>query len=333
MKIAFFEIEDWEKPFLEQKLAGHELVFYTHPLKIENMDQAKHADVVSLFIYSQITKEILDQLPDIKLFTTRSTGTDHIDLAGCKEKHIAVCNVPIYGTNTVAEHTFALLLAISRRLIPSVERARRGDFSLDNLRGFDLYGKTLGVIGVGNIGKAVIRIAKGFDMWVLGYSRSQNAQTASELGFQYVDLETLLRSSDIVSLHVPFNKETLHLINKQNISLFKPGSILINTARGGIVETEAILIGLERGILKAAGLDVLEEECMVKEERQLLTEQFLKECDIKTQLLNHVLLTKEKVIITPHNAFNSAEALQRILDVTVQNIQSFAQHSPKNVVR
>lgn len=332
MKIAFFEIEGWEKSFFEEKLAGHELHFDEGPLSFETLENVKDFEIISGMIYSEFQKDTLDRLPQLKMLTTRSTGFDHIDLEYCLSRNIVVCTVPEYGSNTVAEHTFALILALARSLIPSVERTKRGDFSLHGLRGFDLYGKTIGIVGVGNIGRAVIKIAKGFGMNVIAFTRNPTAELAGELGVQFVQFEELLASSDVVSLHVPYNKSTHYLINKENIRMCKKGSILINTARGGVVQTEAVLIGLDEGILRGVGLDVLEEECMVKEERQLLTEQFLKECDIRTQLLNHVLLTKENAIITPHNAFNSTEALQRIVDTTIQNIIAFVENKPINVV-
>ena len=169
-------------------------------------------------------------------------------------------------------------------------------------------------------------------MDVLAYARHPDVELAKKVGFMYVDLEHLLSASDIVSLHVPLTQQTKHMINKHNIHTMKKGSLLINTARGGLIETEAILMGLQEGILKGAGIDVLEEEVNIKEERQLLSEKFLLENDIKTQLLNHVLLTRDDVIVTPHNAFNSDEALHRILDVTVENIKGFAKNTPVNSV-
>ena len=156
MKIAFFEIEEWEKPYLEEKLQGHELSFNEHPLSDETIGSAVDAEVLSVFIYSDCKKELLEKLPTVKMITTRSTGWDHIDAEYCKEKNITICTVPEYGTHTVAEHTFALLLALSRKLLPSLERAKKGDFNLEGLRGFDLHHKTLGIIGVGNIGKSII---------------------------------------------------------------------------------------------------------------------------------------------------------------------------------
>lgn len=329
-KIAFFESKDWEQKFLKEKLVTHTLYFYEKPLIKGNTSLASDAEILSTFIYSQLSPDLLEDLPALKLIATRSTGFDHIDIDFCKKKKIIVCNVPAYGAHTVAEHTFALILAISRKLVPSVNRTKKGNFSIENLSGYELFGKTLGVIGVGNIGREVIKIANGFGMNVLAFSKHQNQP--ANLKLKFVDLPTLLSSSDIISLHIPYNSQTHHFINKTNINQFKKGSILINTARGGIVETEAILQGLDNGILAGAGLDVLEEECFLKEEPQLLTNEFLNKCNLKTQLLNHVLLTRDNVIITPHNAFNSQEALQEILETTAENILSFLSGKTKNAV-
>ncbi|MBI5045053.1 MAG: hydroxyacid dehydrogenase [Candidatus Levybacteria bacterium] len=331
MKLAFFEIEEWEKPFLEKKLEGNDLFFSTDPITVDSPDISE-IEVLSIFIYSKIDKELLEKMPKLKMLVTRSTGFDHLDVDVCKEKNIVVTNVPEYGTQTVAEHTFSLLLAISRKLIPSIERARKSDFTLDGLRGFDLYKKTIGVIGAGHIGQAVIKIAGAFGMDVLVYSKHHQMELALKHGFMYVDLDHLMRVSDIITFHVPLNEQTKHMLNKENITKLKKGVVILNTARGGIIETEALLMALEQGIVQAAGIDVLEEECFIKEERQLLTEQFLKECDLKTSLLNHVLVTKENVLVTPHNAFNSNEALQRILEVTVENIHAFIEQKPINSV-
>lgn len=332
MRVAFFEMEEWEIPYLQEKLAGHELSFSVDHLDEEGAKKLSDVEVLSVFIYSPLPSAVLEHMPNLKLITTRSTGYDHIDLEYCKKKNIAVCNVPNYGANTVAEHAFTLLLALSRKLIPSIERTRRGNFELQGLRGFDLHGKTIGVIGLGHIGTEVIRIAKGFGMHVVCYTRHPDEDIARKLKITFLSLPELLAVSDIVTLHVPYSKETHHLINKRNIKKFKKGSVLINTARGGLIETEALLYGLNNGILQAVGLDVLEEECGIKEERQLLSGKFKQECDLRTQLFNHVLLTKENVLITPHNAFNSNEALQTILKITTENILSFLKNSPSNIV-
>lgn len=331
MKIGIFEIEEWEEAFLKRKLPGNDLFFSPEPLTDDTQSVAD-IEILSIFIYTKITPELLEKMPKLKMIVTRSTGYDHIDIQACKKKKILITNIPEYGTQTVAEHTFALLLSLSRKIIPSVEQTRKSDFSLEGLRGFDLYHKTIGVIGAGNIGQAVIKIAKGFGMDVIVYSRTQNMELAQKLGFIYVDKEHLFKVADIITFHVPLTDETKYMVNKDTLKKLKKGVVIINTARGGILETEAILMGLEQGIIRGAGIDVLEEECYVKEERQLLTAQFLKECDLKTQLLNHVLLTKDNVLVTPHNAFNSTEALERILDVTVENIVAFEQQKPINSI-
>lgn len=330
-KIVFFEIEKWEEEYIKNSLLGFNLVFSEEKLTGENAVNFADAKIISTFIYSAINKELLDSLPTLKFIATRSMGFDHIDVEFCKEKRITVSNVPTYGSHTVAEHTFALILAISRKIVSSVEQAKRGDFSSVGLEGFDLNGKTLGVIGTGNIGTNVCEIGLSFGMKVLAFSRSQDQELITK-GIKYASLDELLAQSDIVTLHLPHNKETEHIINMQNIEKFKKGAVLINTARGALIETQAILEGLEKKILLAAGLDVLEEEAELKEERELLSSEYLKKFDIKTGLLNHVLLMRDDVIITPHNAFNSREALIQIIDTTIANIKSFQAGTPQNTV-
>jgi len=324
MKIAFFEIEDWEKDYLLKNLKGYKMSFFPEPLG--NLSKIKDCEIISPFIYSKINKEVLDSLPKLKLISTRSTGFDHIDIKEAKKRGVIVSNVPFYGENTVAEHTFALILALSRKIYQSIERTKKGDFSLDGLKGFDLKGKTLGIIGLGHIGQHVARMAKGFEMKVIAFDVHKDQKSV-----KYVPLSYLLKNSDIISLHAPYNKKTHHLINKKNIKDIKKGSLLINTARGGLVETAALIESLSNGILKGAGLDVLEEECFIKEERELLSKELPKTCDLKTVLRNHLLLHQNNVIITPHNAFNSKEALERILESTVSNIKSFIKNKPTNI--
>ena len=333
MKAAFFEIEDWEKEYISSKINNQELSFFPGPVAPENIAEIKNCQIISPFIYSKIDENILSELSELKFISTRSTGFDHIDMSETRRINILVSNVPSYGENTVAEHTFALILDLSRKIYQSINRAKSGDFSLDGLRGFDLKNKTLGIIGLGHIGQRVAKIARGFEMNVLVSDLNKDKKLVQELGFQYTDINDLLAKSDIISLHVPYNKDTDHLINLHNINLIKKGAYLINTARGGLVETTALIESLGKGILAGAGLDVLEEECFVKEERQLLSKEFPKTCDLKTVLQNHILLQQKNVIITPHNAFNSKEALERILETTVQNIQAFLIGKAINIVK
>ncbi len=332
MKIAFFEIKGWEKKYLKTRLKGHSLALYDEPLSLENVQGIKDFDVVSVFIYTKIDKQILQELPGLKLIATRSTGFDHIDLKGCKKRKIAVCNVPFYGENTVAEHTFALILSLSRNVHKAYVRVLRRDFSIEGLKGFDLKEKTLGVIGAGHIGLHVVRIAKSFGMDVLVYDLNQDKFLADVLGFEYVPFEDLLTKSDIITLHVPYNKFTHRLINKDTIKLIKKGAILINTSRGGVVETEALIEGLDKKILAGVGLDVLEGEELIREEKQLLYD--LKKSEALGNLVrDHILLSRDNVVFTPHMAFYSQEALERILETTVQNIVAFSSEKPQNVVQ
>ncbi|TSC95070.1 MAG: D-isomer specific 2-hydroxyacid dehydrogenase NAD-binding protein [Parcubacteria group bacterium Licking1014_1] len=332
-KIAFFETESWEQDYLRTQLKGFDLMFFEEKMNEENLKKIADINILSPFVYSLIDKNVIDSLKSLKYISTRSTGFDHIDLKTCRNKKIIVSNVPTYGENTVAEHTFALILDLSRKIYPSLEKTKKGDFSLDDLKGFDLKEKVLGVVGTGNIGRRVIRIAKGFQMQILAFDIKKDQKLAKKMGFKYVSLNYLFKNSDIVTLHLPYNKSTRHLIDAETLKLFKKNCYLINTARGGICDTAALLQGLKEKIFAGLGLDVLEEECFIKEEKELLDSGFKKTCDLKTILQNHILINQPNVIITPHNAFNSKEALLRILNTTIENIKSFSKNKLINLVK
>jgi D-lactate dehydrogenase len=335
-KIAFFEVEPWEQEYLKKRLKGFELNFFPDILSKKDLAQIKETEILSPFIYSKINKEVLKSLPNLKLVVTRSTGYDHVDVKAASVAGVQVANVPTYGENTVAEHTFGLILSLSRKIHTAHERTVRGDFTLDGLRGFDIAGKTIGVIGSGHIGQHVIRMAHGFEMKVLVFDPKRDKALARKFNFQYVTLDYLLRHSDIVTLHAPYNKKTHHLINKKNIKLFKDNSIIINTARGGLIDTSALIDGLRLGKLSGIGLDVLEEEkYILKEERELLSPHFSGVGQMAKEFLttiveSHILLTSDKVIVTPHNAFNSQEALERILDTSIENILNYINNKSIN---
>ena len=331
MKIAFFEIKGWEKRYLKKELKEHSLEFCSKPLSLENAQQFKNFDIISVFIYSKLDKQIIQKLGKAKLIVTRSTGFDHIDLKECQKRKITVCNVPFYGENTVAEHTFGLILSLSQNIHKAYVRTIREDYSIEGLKGFDLKGKTLGVVGAGRIGLNVIKIAKGFGMNVLAYDINKNKFLAEILGFEYVSFEELLKKSDVITLHVTYNKQTKHLINENTIKMIKKGAILINTARGGVVDTEALIEALDKKILAGAGLDVLEGEELIKEERQLLYDK-TKVKTLTSLVKNHILLSKDNVVFTPHIAFYSQESLERILETTVQNIVAFLSKNPQNII-
>jgi D-lactate dehydrogenase len=330
-KIVFTEIPDaWERDFVKNHLnAVDEIRFYAEAAQ-DRVQDLRDVSILSVFINSKIDRKLISLLPNLKLITTRSTGFDHIDLNAAQEKGIQAANVPTYGENTVAEHTFALILSLSRNLRKAYLRTVQNNFSLEGLMGFDLKGKTLGVIGTGHIGQHVIRIANGFGMNVLAYDVKKQEALAKTLNFQYVSFENLLGAADIISLHAPYLPATRHMIHKKNIGLIKKGAVLVNTARGGLIETDALVEALDKKILSGAGLDVLEEEEYLLEEKRLLenpeTEEHWRR--LQTTLKNHVLLHRENVIYTPHMAFYSYEAVQRILETTAENIQGFLAGTP-----
>ena len=332
MKIGFFELEDWEEKILKTQFLNEELVFSTEKIDSDNLPKDTSYDILSIFIDSRIDKNVLSHFPNLKFVATRSTGYEHINLLDCKEKEILVSFVPGYAENTVAEYTFGLILNLTRKIYQAIDQVKSKEFfSIANLRGIDLKDKTLGVIGVGRIGKEVIKLAKGFGMKVIAVNPSIDNLLAKSFGFTYVSLEDLLKNSDIITLHCPYNASTHHLINKNNIGLIKKGAFLINTARGGIVETEALVSALENGTIQGAGLDVLEGETDMKDELELLPKKTASEEKLKTVLYDHMLIRMPNVLITPHVAFNSKEAMARIVNTTVENIQGFMRQTPINL--
>lgn len=334
MTIAFFELEGWERDALAERLAGHDLLFYEDVLSPAHFPALAACAVVSPFIYSRIDAEALAAMPALRMVATRSTGFDHVDVAACKARGITVANVPEYGSQTVAEHTFALILALSRKLVQAYRAMRNTEARPDEarrLRGFDLRGKTLGVVGAGNIGLHVVRMAESFGMRVLVFDTQRRQTLADLLGFEYTALDALLRESDIVSLHCPATRETRHMIDRDSLAIMKRGALLINTARGELVDTAALLEALQSGQLGGAGLDVFEGEALVREEAQILSRSFDRE-QLESAIRAHQLLKRDDVIVTPHNGFNSREAVERILDTTVGNIQAFFAGLGQNAV-
>lgn len=317
MKILVFEATEYEKQRMEDALRENEVIFFEEPIHEVKLEGYADCEAISVFVHSKVTKEVLEKLPHLKVIATRSTGVDHIDSDYCNEHDVAVKNVPLYGENTVAEHTFALILSLSRKIHKSYVRSIRGNFSSEGLQGFDLQDKTIGIIGGGRIGLHVARMAKSFGMHVRVYDIKEDAFLAELINFKYVSLDELYKQSDIISLHVPLNKYTEHMINRESLKKVKTGALLINTARGGLVDTDALLAALEEGILSGAGLDVIEGEEYLMEEN--LVNSPIEEAS-KIIASSKKLLENENVVMTPHNAFNSIEAVNRIIDKTIENL-------------
>lgn len=337
MKVAFFDIDKQEKEIVLQnnliKNPDIEPVFFEEKLSHKSLHEIKNFEAISVFISSDLDEKILKKLKNLKYIITRSTGYDNIDIDYCKKNDILVSNVPNYGENTVAEYAFALILNLSRKVYAGYNRIReKGDFSIKGLQGFDLKNKTIGIIGVGSIGRNVAKIAHGFEMNILLNDFNEDKKITKQYQAEYVSLDDLLVQSDIVTLHVPYLKSTHHLINKTNIKKIKKDAYLINTSRGAVIETDALVNALKNNQLAGAGLDVLEEEGVTKDEFGFLMTTKDQEHDLKTVVANHVLIDMDNVIVTPHNAFNTKGAWERIFDSTLKSLLGYIEGKPINLV-
>ena len=289
------------------------------------------AQVLCVFVRTPVTREVLQRMPALRLVATRSAGVDHIDLDACRERGIAVVHVPDYGAATVAEHSFALLLGLARHLCEARGRALQGHFSYRGLTGFELEGKVLGVVGLGRIGTHVARIAKGFGMKVLAFDPRPEAAINSSIdsGIDSVGWSDLLERSDILSLHVPLTPQTHHLLDDKAFARIKPGVMLLNTARGGLIDEEALLRALDRGAVSGAGLDVLEHEGGAAPEAPMGCGGLGCERGWES---SHPLLRHPRVLATPHVGFNTREAVARILRETIDNIAAWQADQPRHRV-
>lgn len=322
--IYFYDATELDKEHLSAALAGtdHHWEYVTGRIEPANC----HADteVISVFAASTVTREVIEALPRLKLIACRSTGYNNIDLVAAQEHGVTVVNVPSYGDATVAEYAFMMLLALTRKL-PAVLEAEGKPVPTESLRGRDLQGKTLGVIGTGRIGQKVLKIARGFGMRTIGYDTFPKKELEKTYSFTYVELDDLLVQSDVVSLHVPYLPSTHHLLNRERLNAMKPGAILVNTARGEVVDTKALIGVLERSQLAGAAIDVVEGESLLnyREEVALLRGDELPPETLQHGIEISVLQKMPNVILSPHNAFNTVEAIERINQTTAQNIIGF----------
>jgi D-lactate dehydrogenase len=337
MKIVFVETQDDEEPFFARSLAGHEVEFVD-----ELADVPADAEIVSVFVNARVGMDFLRRHPKVRLVASRSSSCDHLDAKAAEKRGVTLVHVPDYGAATVAEHTFALILGVTRRLRSCLEAGNRGRGLVGRLRGRELRGKTLGVVGTGRVGRMVIDIAQAFGMKILAFDNDPDEAWAAQSGFRYVTLDALLRQSDVVTLHVPLNARTRHMLSARRLARCKPGFILINTARGALVDIDALLAGLKSGHIGGVGLDVLEDEAAFRADASRIIgaqivqkihamstpggdekrrEQRLRE--LQGIMRNRQLLAHENVFFTPHVGYNSVEAIERINLGTVQNIRDF----------
>lgn len=334
-KIVFFDVRDNElellKNFCNDK---YECQFIEQRLddKTELTEKMKEANVISCFTFSRVNAKVLKQFPNLELIALRSVGFNHIDIDYCQKNNIQVVNSFGYGNITVAEFAFGLILDVIRKIARSYMNLKNEHLNQDHYTGFELNGKTLGVIGTGAIGSEVIRIANGFGMKILAYDILHNKDLVNKYGVKYVLLDELLTMSDIISLHAPLTEDNFHMINDEKISLMKSTAILINTARGELIDTKALYEALSENKIFGAGLDVLEAENILTQPEITWDFDYLTSDIIRQTLINERLLKLHNVVITPHMAYNTKEAQDRILHITMNNINSFYENKLVNSV-
>jgi D-lactate dehydrogenase len=322
-KIAFFDTKSYDKTFFLEKNQqyGFEIKFYKSHLNKDNAILAKGADVVCIFVNAEVDANVIDILVEngVKLIALRCAGYNNVDLKAAKNR-IKVVRVPAYSPHSIAEYTLALMLTLNRKIHRAYNRTREGNFALEGLMGFEMIGKTAGIIGTGKIGKIVAQILKSMGINVLAYDLYPDMEFAEKNGIRYASLDELYQNSDIISLHCPLTKETEYLINEGSIAKMKEGVMIINTGRGKLINTKDLIDGLKDKKIGSAGLDVYEEESdyFYEDHSDIVIDD-----DILARLL-----TFNNVIVTSHQAFFTKEALSEIARITLQNIQDFFDGKP-----
>ena len=334
-KIIFFDVQDYEKEFLEKNFRGeYDIILVEDPVcEVSTITQnMKDAEIISCFTSSCATNEILSQFPELQLIALRSVGYNHVDLDYCNEHNITVVNAPNYGNRTVAEFAFGLLINVARHITRAYNEFRQDEVAPQNTVGIELFDKTIGIVGLGAIGAEMARISYGFGMKILGYDIKENQALVEKFGVKYTTLDDLLNNSDVITLHAPLTKDNYHLINAESFEKMKDTAILINTARGRLVDTQALYNALINKQIAGAGLDVLECEEAISNPDYLLDLKHLSSDCLKNTVLNNRLMNLPNVIITPHIAYDTKEAVHRILEITMSNINAFMNGNVQNKV-
>jgi D-lactate dehydrogenase len=328
MKIAFFDLAGCEIPFINQrcKSAGIDVVkTSTAPLDPTHVAQIKDVEILSVFL-SKVNESIINALPHLKLISARATGFDHIDLECAKKKGIAVIYLPSYAEQSVAEYTMGVILMLSRRLGVISHGCIHGAFDQTATCGSDLEGKTIGIVGTGKIGRKLAQMTHGFGMNILCYDVMPNPEMIAPYKAVYVSLNELYKRSDIISIHLPYTKDTHHFINTDSLKLFKKGVLFVNAARGPIVDIAAIRQGLKEGIFGGVAMDTFEgENIWIHQDHMLDTAELPSATTFKQAVDAFSLLKFDNVILTPHIAYNSQEAIQRMIETTLADITTFCQ--------
>lgn len=321
MKIAFFSTQSYDREYFNRYNTRYELVFFEAALNEKTVALATGCTAICAFVNDQLNESVLNQLADqnIKLVAMRCAGYNNVDLVAAKERGITIVRVPAYSPHAVAEHAVALILTLNRKTHKAYNRVREGNFSLEKLTGFDLAGKTVGVIGTGKIGEVFCNIMLGFGCRVLAFDVIANRNIEAK-GVEYLPLIKLLPQCDIISLHCPLNEQTKHLINTQTLAMMKKGVMMINTSRGGLIDTKAALEALKTGQLRYLGIDVYEQE--EKLFFHNLSEEIIEDDTIMR------LMSFPNVLITSHQGFFTDEALTQIAQTTLQNISDYQAGKP-----
>ncbi len=316
MKIAFFSTKSYDRQFFDHYVTAHEIIYFEAQLNQQTANLAAGCSVVCVFVNDKLNAAVISELKKmgVRLIALRCAGFNNVDLGAAKEHDIAIVRVPAYSPYAVAEHAMALILTLNRKTHKAYNRVREGNFSLERLTGFDLHGKTFGVIGTGKIGQVFCDIALGFGCKVLAFDMVAHAPTVAK-GVEYLPLIDLFKTADIISLHCPLNEQTRHLVNEQTIAMMKEGVMLINTSRGALINTPAAINGLKTGRIGYLGLDVYEQE--EKLFFNDLSENIIQDDDIMR------LLSFPNVLITSHQGFFTEEALTQIAKVTMANVAAF----------
>ncbi len=318
MDTVIYSTHKFEKEFLIKANTGnHDLKFIDLPLNIEAAHLAAGSQAISIFVNDDASEKVLEKLhiAGIKFIALRSAGFNHVDMRKAKQLGMRIARVPAYSPYAVAEHAVALMMALNRKLVRANNRIHELNFSLDGLTGFDMNGKTAGIIGTGKIGVIVAKILHGFGCNILAVDQFENDEIKNKYNVRYTDYDTLYKMSDIITLHVPLTPETRYLVSKESIQKMKPGVMLINTSRGALVNTKDVIAGLKTGQIGYLGLDVYEEEA------GLFFEDHSE--DILLDDIISRLLTFRNVLITSHQAFLTQTALQNIADATIYNLDCF----------
>ncbi len=330
--ITIYDTTKSDKSQLTELLPDHKIQFIKETINENNLDPK--TEVLSIFVSSEVTENIINKLPNLKFIACRSTGFNNIDLEATSKHKVVVANVPSYGDETVAEYAFGLLLALTRKIIPAHQAVQAGRVALPSLMGSDLHGKTLGIIGAGRIGRIAARIGVGFGMKVLAYDLFQDEAAAESIGFDYTSFEKIITDCDVISLHAPYTGDNYHLIDAKAFNKMKKNAIIINTARGELIDTEALVQALTKNKIAGAALDVIEGEKLldVNEEVLFLRNPSFSKESLHLNLALSVLAHLPNVVISPHNAFNTGEAILRINTTTADNITAYEKGRPINVI-